>query len=80
MKNQFSRASEKIRSHFFSRFFEIETLVNDCTALPGSIFEKYTLEKYNLACWASDLFSAKKSFTKVECCLGGQYPPCPPEL
>ena len=30
MKNQFSRASEKIRSHFFSRFFEIETLVNDC--------------------------------------------------
>ena len=28
MKNQFSRASEKIRSHFFSRFFEIETLVN----------------------------------------------------
>ena len=29
MKNQFSRASEKIRSHFFSRFFEIETLVND---------------------------------------------------
>jgi len=30
MKIQFSRASEKIRSHFFSRFFEIETLVNDC--------------------------------------------------
>ena len=30
MKNLFSRASEKIRSHFFSRFFEIETLVNDC--------------------------------------------------
>ena len=29
MKIQFSRASEKIRSHFFSRFFEIETLVND---------------------------------------------------
>ena len=31
MKIRFSRASEKIRSHFFSRFFEIETLVNDCT-------------------------------------------------
>ena len=31
MKIQFSRASEKIRSHFFSRFFEIETLVNDFT-------------------------------------------------
>ena len=30
MKIQFSRASEKIWSHFFSRFFEIETLVNDC--------------------------------------------------
>ena len=30
MKIQFSRASEKIRSHFFSRFFEIETLVKDC--------------------------------------------------
>ena len=30
MKIWFSRASEKIRSHFFSRFFEIETLVNDC--------------------------------------------------
>ena len=30
MKIQFSRASEKIRSNFFSRFFEIETLVNDC--------------------------------------------------
>ena len=29
MKIQFSRASEKIRSLFFSRFFEIETLVND---------------------------------------------------
>ena len=29
MKIQFSRASEKIWSHFFSRFFEIETLVND---------------------------------------------------
>ena len=28
MKIQFSRASEKIWSHFFSRFFEIETLVN----------------------------------------------------
>ena len=31
MKIQFSRASEKIWSHFFSRFFEIETLVNDCS-------------------------------------------------
>ena len=30
MKIQFSRASEKIWSHFFSRFFEIETLVKDC--------------------------------------------------
>ena len=29
MKIQFSRASEKIWRHFFSRFFEIETLVND---------------------------------------------------
>ena len=29
MKIQFSRASEKIRSNFFSRFFEIETLAND---------------------------------------------------
>ena len=28
MKIQFSRASEKIWSHFFSRFFEIETLVD----------------------------------------------------
>jgi len=33
MKIQFSRASEKIRGHFFSRFFEIETLVNDWPVL-----------------------------------------------
>ena len=31
MKIRFSRASEKIWSNFFSRIFEIETLVNDCS-------------------------------------------------
>ena len=38
LKIRFSRAREKLSSHFFSRFFEIETLVNDCcrcgTTLP----------------------------------------------
>ena len=38
MKIWFSRASEKIRSHFFSRFFEIETLVNDCCGVERGIY------------------------------------------
>ena len=33
LKFPFSRAREKLLSHFFSRFFEIETLVNDCLLL-----------------------------------------------
>ena len=57
MKIQFSRASEKIRSNFFSRFFEIETLVNDWVQLHYKKMWSYNSVLYRFAFFITSMYS-----------------------